>query len=258
MEGKAFLHGGKEVLIKAVARAIPTYTMSCFKLPRGICEEINKLCAKFWWGSIGEKSKAHWMSWKKLCASKERGGLGFRDISLFNQAMLAKQSWRIIKNSNSLLAKVLRGRYFKHNNFLEASLGSNPSLTWKSILWGRDLFKQGMRWRVGNGAIIRIKDDLWIPGGGNFKPVCIQEDLSEAYVKELIDEIGVWKDGVIRSSFIPSEVESILDIPLGGKDARDQILWDPDPKGFFSVKSAYYLLTALTRWILFPLQTSRR
>jgi hypothetical protein len=43
--------GGKEVLIKAIAHAIPVDSMSCFKLPRGICQQINSLIRSFWWGS---------------------------------------------------------------------------------------------------------------------------------------------------------------------------------------------------------------
>ena len=49
-EGKLLSQAGREVLIKAVAQAFPTYTMSCFKLPIGLCHEIEALIKKFFWG----------------------------------------------------------------------------------------------------------------------------------------------------------------------------------------------------------------
>lgn len=70
--------------------------------------------------------KIHWTSWKKLCLSKELGGMGFKQVSIFNQAMLAKQSWRIMKNQESLVAQILRGKYFVHGNFMQAKLGRTP------------------------------------------------------------------------------------------------------------------------------------
>ena len=51
--------GGKEVLIKAAAQAIPAYAMSVFKLPRGFCDDIQRAIAKFWWGSKGDKRGIH-------------------------------------------------------------------------------------------------------------------------------------------------------------------------------------------------------
>jgi hypothetical protein len=56
--------GDKEVLIKAVAYAVPTYSMSCLKLPRGLCEHINSMLRKFWWGSKDGQRKTSWVSWE--------------------------------------------------------------------------------------------------------------------------------------------------------------------------------------------------
>jgi hypothetical protein len=51
--------GGKDMLIKSIVQAIPTFSMSCFKLPRGLCIHINSLIRNFWWGSKKGKRRTH-------------------------------------------------------------------------------------------------------------------------------------------------------------------------------------------------------
>ena len=42
-EVKLLSQVGREILIKVVAQALPTYMMSCFKLPIGLCQDIEAL-----------------------------------------------------------------------------------------------------------------------------------------------------------------------------------------------------------------------
>ena len=50
---------GREVLIKTVAQAIPTYTMGIFKIPISLCNDINAILAKYWWGQTKDEKKIH-------------------------------------------------------------------------------------------------------------------------------------------------------------------------------------------------------
>lgn len=75
--------------------------------------------------------------------SKENGGLGFRDIEMFNHAVLAKQAWKLFNNPDTLLAIVFKGRYYASSDVLECGKRYIPLYAWRSILFGRDLLKKG-------------------------------------------------------------------------------------------------------------------
>lgn len=99
---------GKEILIKSVLQAIPTYAMSVFKLPMILCKELQGLTRKFGWNSGAAGHGMAWVSWTKMCRPKQYGVLGFENFHIFNQALLAKQAWNLATNTTSLLARVLR------------------------------------------------------------------------------------------------------------------------------------------------------
>ena len=142
---------GREVLIKAVIQAIPTYTMSCFKLLKGLIKELEVLIRKFWWHYSNDSRKVHWVSWERLCEAKEVGGMEFKEIKKFNEALLAKQVWRMMHNSDFLCFRVFKARFFPNCSILDAKDSNSGSYAWKSILGARDVIKKGMVWRIGNG-----------------------------------------------------------------------------------------------------------
>lgn len=90
--------GAKEVLIKSVAQAIPTYVMGVFKLPNTLCEEIERMIQYFWW-------------------SEENGQR--KGLELFNQTLLARQAWRLIEFPESLCARLLKARYFPNGELVD-------------------------------------------------------------------------------------------------------------------------------------------
>lgn len=82
--GSHLAQSGKEVLIKAVAQALPTYVMGVFKLPLRLCKDLTKFIMNFWWGAKNDKRKTYWVAWDRMLTPKTCGGLGFRDMRLFN------------------------------------------------------------------------------------------------------------------------------------------------------------------------------
>nr|KYP42577.1 hypothetical protein KK1_036020 [Cajanus cajan] len=200
---KSLSKAGKETLIKAILQALPSYAMSVFMIPNRTIDEIEKLLNAFWWGANSNKHKGiKWMRWERLAISKLEGGLGFKNLSAFNLAMLSKQAWRFLSNPNSLISRIYQEKYYPEGSFLNASLGHNPSYTWKSLWSTQHLLKNGIRWRLGNGNTIPVWGEPWIKYNDNYH--CIHHhdpSNSQAFkVSDLMsnDKNG-WNDVLINS-----------------------------------------------------------
>ena len=188
-EGRLLSQAGWEILIKAVIQAIPTYAIGCFKILLGLCHEIESMVKKFWWGQRGDKRKIHWLKWEELTKSKTEGGMGFRDLALFNDSLLAKHAWRLLQNSDSLFYKFFKARFFPNCSIMEAKYSSTGSYAWRSILHGRDVLLRGCRWMVGNGRSVHIWQSTWLPWKHPTKVTSpIIDSMVDARVEILIDE----------------------------------------------------------------------
>ena len=155
---------GREVLIKSIIQAIPTYAMSCFKFPLGLCAEISSMATNFWWGQRGVERKVHWLSKCHLSRGENFGGVGFRDLHLFNKSLLARQGWRLVWYPNSLVSRVLKAKYYPHHSFLDSTIKNNDSFIWRSICESKKVLMDRIRWRVETGENIKLWKDPWLLG----------------------------------------------------------------------------------------------
>lgn len=173
--------------------------------------------------------------------SKKNGGMGMRNLQVFNEALLAKQAWRILRYPNSLMAKTLKGKYFPNSSFLESKLSPMASFTWRSIWSARDLLQKGLKKVVGSGHSVDIWADPWVPSLKNFRPMLVTGTVPEEprTVSDLICN-GRWDNTKLHSLFQPWEIEAITRIPISQVVTEDKWEWHFTKHGEFTVRSAYF------------------
>ena len=219
-------HAAKDTLIKSVAQALPSYAMSVFKMSIGFCEEYEKLIRDFWWGDESGSRKVHWTAWENLTKPKGRGGMGFRDIHLFNQAMLARQAWRLVNKPNSLCARVLKTKYYPNGDILDTVFASDPSPVWKVVEFGLDLLKKGIIHRIGDGKKTKINRDQWIPRESSLKVTVMKKNSRRRWVNQLlIPGTKNWDINLLHELFHAYDAEAISNIRLPHQQSEDIVAW---------------------------------
>ncbi|KAL0361676.1 UNVERIFIED_CONTAM: putative mitochondrial protein [Sesamum radiatum] len=154
----------------------------------------------------------------------------------------------VLESPDKLLSRVLRARYFPSGNLFEASLGSRPSFTWRSVMAALFLFRAGCRWRIGSGVHVRVWTDPWLPRPRSFRPITPPApNLAHLLVSELIDPVSRdWKTELVERLFWPCDSSIILAIPLSRVGEGDLLTWHYSKNGSFTVRSAYHLAVSLT------------
>uniref|UniRef100_A0A803QSY5 Uncharacterized protein n=1 Tax=Cannabis sativa TaxID=3483 RepID=A0A803QSY5_CANSA len=112
-------------------------------------------------------------------------------MKAFIQAMLAKQAWRLTQSPHSLVASLLKARYFSHSTFLNAGKGHHPSLVCTRISWGKELLMSGIRKKVGDSTSISIYTDTWISRCGKLAYLS-NPSYQKCFVSSLIASNGAW------------------------------------------------------------------
>lgn len=79
---------GREILLKLIIQALPTYSISMFLLPRKICKDITSIMLKFWWFQRQKNRRIQWRKWEMMEEARAKVRLGFKYIEAFNKTLL--------------------------------------------------------------------------------------------------------------------------------------------------------------------------
>ena len=167
------------------------------------------------------------MSWDKLCKPKVDGGMGFKQQKPFNLAILAKQCWRLQMGQNSLVYHVFKEKYFPNCDFVEASLGNNPSYVWQSLMVAQKFVQNGLRWQIVNGFNVQVWKDKWLPSSSTYRVISPRlNSPADLQVSKLIDlDNKCWNLHLSKQLFLLFEVEEIRSIPLSTSLSLDKLIW---------------------------------
>jgi hypothetical protein len=82
-------------------------------------------------------------------------------------ALLGKLGWKLMAELHSLVARILKARYFLSGDFLNAHLGHKPSFIRWSIHNSQELIKMSCGWWIGMGNMVNIWNDAWLIDDNN-------------------------------------------------------------------------------------------
>jgi hypothetical protein len=249
--------GGRVTLIKSTLANLPTYYMSLFPLPASVANRMEKIQRDFLWGGLGEEFKYHLVSWSKVCSPISEGGLGIRNLMVFNRALLGKWLWRYGLEREAWWRLAVDSKY--------GSLwGGWCSLVptgafgvglWKNIRKGWEKFSSFTRFLVGDGSRISFWQDKWC-GDVALKvafPVlyglACAKDASIAANLEILGGSNQWNVSFVRAAHdwevdVFASFFQVLHSASVRRGCVDQLWWVPAKRGLFKVKSFYSSLVA--------------
>ncbi|XP_058746485.1 uncharacterized protein LOC131619403 [Vicia villosa] len=247
------------------------FTLSFYKAPKKVIEELNKLQSNFLWGGSEGNWKTHWVSWKDLCLPVEKGGLGFRNLEDFNKALLLKWNWRIFGETNSIWFRFLKARYVDVK--LRATFCNGCSISFWYAHWLKEgilkdlfleLFNISLLKDASIGAMGGWKDGCWNwsdlgivinaqprrEQAAAFSVLAAAPSMPYNSVAEAASSFtnGAERGGLSNSAMqmvpsIMSQAELLKSLLLNATlcaDRQDSASWAHELSGFYSIASCCY------------------
>eukprot|EP00253_Pinus_taeda_P016909 PITA_16909 len=208
--------------------------MSLDWIPRGILHRIQQIYCRFLWNGSKEGRPFSWVKWTRIATPKKWGGWGIKLLPAFDQALAAKQSWLLLKQ-NSLWAEVILHKYIWPLTIMDWI--RNPSwhrkgilVIWRAILNSISIIKDGLLWKIGNGASIRISIDPWIgSGNSHILPVGLIQ-----HINNRDDWSRIWQ----------IYLQALTETHVRLQNVEDELIWAHSKAGQYTPKQGYDIIIA--------------
>nr|GEW28659.1 RNA-directed DNA polymerase, eukaryota, reverse transcriptase zinc-binding domain protein [Tanacetum cinerariifolium] len=172
------------------------------------------------------KGKAK-VSWEAVCKPKNQGGLGIKDLGVWNEVLMVKHLWNVAVKKDTLWVKWIYMEKLKGKSIWKAQHDSQSSVGWKNIMSLRDKVRKHIRRKLGNGKSVNVWHDRWcsVSPLSDFITTRDMYDArlrNECTVKEVIHE-GRWKWPAEWSNDVMKFDQ--LQVPMLREDMEDKAVW---------------------------------
>lgn len=210
----------------------------------------------FLWSGGDDCHKVAWVKWSVVCQPKKEGGLGVKDLDLFNLSLLGKWKWRFMTEPNAIWRNLLSHRYGKIDNLFHSTRGNQNMQSF----WWRDIqrldsahpslhgwFTSAVRRKVLNGKSTLFWHDTWLSDVP--LKILFPRLFSISSVQDcMVADFGLWRGDLWcwncswrRNLFawevdLQVQLQDTLAPVVVSRDGTDGWVWLEDPSKSYSVK----------------------
>ncbi|KAL2902408.1 hypothetical protein RDABS01_027490 [Bienertia sinuspersici] len=237
---------GRATLAQSTLSTMALYSMQTAKVPKSICDEIDKKTRRFIWGGDEDHRKIHLISWETMQKPKDQGGLGMKSMRQANAAFLTKLGWRILSEPTTLWSRVVRNKYCNGRCDVDMfKTTSNCSNLWRGVVENAKYIQKGTQTAIGNGTTTLFWDHKWATDQ-TLSELAIKDvplNLLGATVAEMWDSNLGWKWDLFAEYLPISILKKIQACEIIQEaSCEDTLYWSASHSGRFTIKSALKLI----------------
>ena len=237
---KSLSYGGRLQLIKSVLFSYQVYWSSLFILPASVVSRIESTLSAFLWKGSSLQTTGAKVAWETICYPTAEGGLGIKQLAVWNKAAMLKHLWRLITDKSSLWTAWAHINLLKGNSIWAVSIPSRPSWAWRKILQSREICRCLITTLIGDGTTTSLWNDYWLPHGQRISDILPHRIMAssglgwDAKVSTIIN--GDYWSFPNSHNLLSSLWTSIASTP--NSRIPDRHVWGGHPSGKFTISSA--------------------